>query len=93
MATYIVTRVRKVISEDGSHLHIAGVCAGERYYTREQVIDSIARGDTWRTDAGGYSAEIRLAPRCPRYLCSATPYIQTNPGSSLKDNLENLDPC
>jgi hypothetical protein len=94
MATYTVTRVRKERSADGSHEHIEGVCtvAGV-YYSRDQVVESIASGNNWRTDAGGFQAIVAPVDRCPHEGCEAAPYITTNPNSRLKDNLENLDPC
>jgi hypothetical protein len=94
VATYIVTRVRKETSEDGTHEHIEGVCidAGT-HYTRREVVDSINAGNTWKTRANGYEAIIEPMSYCPRAGCLATPYIRTNPDSTKKDNLENLDRC
>jgi len=94
MATYIVTRVRKEPSADDSHRHIAGVCTdGGTYYTRKEVVDSINAGNTWETNADGLRATIQTMSYCPRSGCLASPYIKTNPDSSTKDNLENLDAC
>jgi len=94
MATYIVTKVRKELSSDGTHRHIAGVCTDDgTYYTRKQVVDSINQDNTWKTRARGLEATIHGVSYCPRTGCLATPYIQTNPDSSKKDNLENLDEC
>jgi hypothetical protein len=94
MATYTVTKVRKELSSDGTHRHIEGVCTnGRTYYTRKQVVDSINAGDTWKTSADGYEATITTMSYCPRTGCMATPYIKTNPDSTKKDNLENLDSC
>ncbi len=94
MATYIVTKVRKELSDDGSHRHIQGVCTQSgTHYTRQEVVDSINAGNTWKTDADGYKATIETMSYCPHSACLATPYIKTNPDSTKKDNLENLDPC
>jgi hypothetical protein len=94
LATYTVTRVRKERSTDGTHEHIAGVCTTANvYYTRREVVDSINGGNTWRTSAGGYSATITPTNYCLKANCFASPYIKTNPNSTKKDNLENLDRC
>jgi len=94
MATYTVVKVRKELSSDGSHRHIEGVCtdAGS-HYTRQQVVDSINAGNTWKTSADGYSATIETISYCPKDSCLATPYFKTKPDSTKKDNLENLDLC
>lgn len=93
MSTYYATHVRKERSADGSHEHIAGVCTGTTYWTRRQVVDSINAGNAWYTDAGGSKAKIETITYCPNRGCLATPYIRTNPNSTGKDNLENLDRC
>jgi hypothetical protein len=94
MATYTVTKVRKELSDDATHEHIEGVCTdGGTHYTRGEVVDSINAGNTWRTSADGYEATIKPMPSCPKSGCSAKPYIKTNPDSTKKDNLENLDRC
>lgn len=95
VATYTVTHVRKESSRDGTHRHIAGVrTSGGTYYTRGQVIESLRAGDTWKTSADGYEAEIHEVDRCVhRSTCEASPYVATNPNSTKKDNLENLDEC
>jgi len=92
MAIYVVTKVRKEMSDDGTHEHIEGVCTDDgTHYTRKEVVDSINDGNLWKTRANGHEATIHPVGRCPR--CSATPYIETNPDSTEKDNLENLDRC
>ena len=94
MTTYTVTRVRKELSADRSHRHIEGVCTDANvHYTRQQVVDSIKAGDTWKTSADGYSATIETLAFCPKPNCLAKPYIKTKPDSTRKDNLENLDVC
>jgi hypothetical protein len=94
MATYVVTKVRKERSHDGTHEHIEGVCPDSGvHYTRQEVVDSINAGNTWKTSAGGYEATIEPITYCPQGACLATPYIRTNPDSTGKDNLENLDRC
>lgn len=92
MATYTVTKVRKELSDDGTHQHIEGVCTSDgTHYTRREVVDSINAGNTWKTQADGYEETIKVISSCPK--CSATPYIKTNPDSTKKDNLENLEAC
>ncbi len=94
MSTYTVTKVRKELSADGFHRHIEGVCTSSgTHYTRKQVVDSISEGNTWKTSADGYTATIERITYCPKDGCWATPYIKTNPDSTKKDNLENLDIC
>ncbi|HAF09786.1 MAG TPA: hypothetical protein DCK98_06865 [Chloroflexi bacterium] len=94
MAAYTVTKVRKELSADRTHRHIEGVCTtAGMHYTRAQVVASIDAGNTWRTSADGYEATIAKITFCPVGACMATPYIKTNPDSTRKDNLENLDPC
>ena len=96
MATYIVTKVRKESAGGSSHphRHLEGVCTeGGTHYTRKDVVDSINAGHTWKTRAGGYEATIEKITYCPHPACLVTPYIKTNPDSSKKDNLENLDEC
>ncbi len=92
MTTYIVTRVQKELSADGTHRHIEGVWteSGD-HYTRSEVVDSIDKGNIWQTSAGGYEAVIHAVMYCLQRQCYATPYIATNPDSPKKDNLENLD--
>lgn len=81
-------------SSDGTHIHIEGVCTDANvHYTRRQVVDSINAGNTWKTKAGGYEATIKTMNYCPKAGCTATPYIKTNPDSTKKDNLDNLDRC
>jgi hypothetical protein len=94
MAAYTVTKVRKELSADGTHEHIEGVCTTDgTHYTRSQVVSSINSGNTWKTSADGYTATIEPIGSCPKANCNATPYIRTNPDSTKKDNLENLDRC
>jgi hypothetical protein len=94
MSTYVVTKVRKELSADGSHRHIEGVCTNAGvHYTRQEVVDSINAGNTWKTQADGYEATITVRSYCPHGSCLAKPYIETKPDSTKKDNLENLDWC
>jgi hypothetical protein len=94
VATYTVTKVRKQLSADGTHQHIEGVCtSSSTHYTRQEVVDSINAGNTWKTSADGYEATIATMAYCPKANCLAKPYIRTNPDSTKKDNLENLDSC
>jgi hypothetical protein len=94
MAEHLVIGVRKALSGDATHRHISEVCtAGPIRYTRQEVIDSIREGDTWTTLADGRRAEVRIVDACPREGCTLSPYIATNPDSTGKNNLENLDAC
>ena len=94
MAEFTVTRVRKELSDDGTHKHIKGVCTTDgTYYSRKEVVDSIKGGNTWKTSADGYIATIKTIAFCPKAGCLATPYIETTRDSTKKDNLENLDAC
>jgi hypothetical protein len=94
MATYTVTKVRKEWSADKGHEHIEGVCTSDgTHYTRQQVVDSINAGNTWKTSADGYEATIETMCYCPKANCLAKPYIKTKPDSTKKDNLEYLDRC
>lgn len=92
--TRVVTHVRKELSADGTHEHIVGVCTADgTYYTCREVVAAIRTGETWKTSAAGYEAEIEPIVYCPQPNCLATPYIRTRPYSTRKDNIENLDPC
>jgi hypothetical protein len=96
MATYVVTEVRKEWAGTGTdrHRHIEGACRSDgSHYTRKQVVDSIYAGNVWKSQADGYEAVISTERYCPHARCLATPYIKTNPDSTKKDNLENLDEC
>jgi Protein of unknown function (DUF3892) len=91
---HIVIGVRKALSDDATHRHISDVCtAGPIHYTRQEVIDSIREGDSWKTLGDGHSAEIRIVDGCPHDGCTLSPYIATNPDSTAMDDLENLAPC
>lgn len=90
----VVTKVRKELSSDGTHLHIEGVCTTDgTHYTRRQVVDSINGGTVWTTSGGGTGAVIRPIRWCPAASCIASPYITTRRDESRDDNLENLPPC
>jgi hypothetical protein len=94
MATFTVTMVRKEWSADKTHEHIEGICTTDgTHYTRQQVVDSIDAGNTWKTSADGYEATIEKMKFCPKDKCLAQPYIKTKPDSTKMDNLENLDRC
>lgn len=77
-----------------THAHIESVCSSDgTHYTRQQVVDSINAGNTWKTSADGYEATIEVIALCSKPNCLAKPYIKTKPDSTKKDNLENLDHC
>ena len=89
-----VTKVRKELSSDGSHLHLEGVCTVDGvHYTRAEVVASIVAGSTWVTSASGTTAHIKPMARCPAIGCLATPYITTAPDHTTVNNLENLPRC
>jgi hypothetical protein len=92
--TYIVTGIRKILSDDFSHRHIEGVCTHDRiHYSVDAVVDSINAGHTWKTKADGREEIIKVMSQCPQSGCTAAPYIETNRRSLRKDNLENLNLC
>ena len=94
MASYTVTKVRKKLSADRTHEHIEGVCTSTgTHYTRQEVVDSINAGNTWKSSADGYEVTTEAIAYCPRANCYAKPYIKTKPDSTKKDNLENLGRC
>jgi len=94
MTEYIVTGVRKALSADATHRHISEVCTqGAIRFTRQEAIDSIREGNSWKTLADGHTAEIRIVDACLREGCSLSPYIATNPDGTTTDNLENLPSC
>jgi hypothetical protein len=89
MTTYTVTKVSRV--QANGHKHLSGVYTDSGvHYTRQEVVDSLALGNTWETSAGGFSAKIKKVTYCPYGSCMTTPYITTNPDSTKLDNLENL---
>jgi hypothetical protein len=92
MTEHLVISVRKALSDDATHRHVSEVCtAGPIHYTRQEVIDSIRAGDSWKTLAEGNRAEIHIVDRCSHEGCTLSQYIATNPDASNSDNLENLD--
>lgn len=95
MASYTVTKVQMESSDEGGrHEHIEGVCISSgTHYTRGEVVNSLRRGDTWKTSANGRSATIREIQSCEHTGCHATPYITTNADATAKDNLDNLPRC
>jgi len=67
MATYIVTRVRKEFSADGTHRHIEGVFTdADVHHTRKEVVDSIWADNVWKSQADGYEAVTRSVTRVRR---------------------------
>jgi hypothetical protein len=93
MTDHIVIGVRKALSDDATHRHISELCtAGPIHYARQEVIDSIRDGDSWKTLADGHRTEIRIADACPYRTCTLAPYVATIPDGSATDNLEELLP-
>ena len=77
-----------------ARINTEGVCTSNgTHYTRKEVVDSTNAGNRWKTQADGYEATIEAINYCPKSNCVAKPYIKTNPDSTKKDNLENLDSC
>lgn len=95
MSVYTVTRAHFEPSKDGgNHEHIAGVCTeDEMPYMREEVVDSINAGDTWRTQAGDSFATIRPMQYCKHLGCTLSPYITTYVDDAPTDSLDNLPRC
>jgi Protein of unknown function (DUF3892) len=93
--TFTVTRVRKeFVYTPQAHEHIDGVCTTENlYYTRKQVVDSMAAGNAWFAQGGGSVARIKPMTSCPVTRCPATPYITTAPDHTTANNLDNLPRC
>jgi hypothetical protein len=84
VAEYIVTKVRKELSSDGTREHIEGVCVNGVHYIRKQVVESIAANSVWKTQADGCEAVIEPIAFCSKPRCTATPYIKTNPDSTRR---------
>ena len=67
MPTFVVTRVRKETSADGTHKHIEGVCTNTgSQYTRLEVVSSIDARNVAKTSADGYEALIEKMRYWPR---------------------------
>ena len=89
-----VTHVRKEPSQDGSHLHIAGVRTAEGFsHSRADVIRGLDAGELWRTWGGGSFATIRKIGGCPHSDCAVAPYITTDPDHTVHNDLANLPAC
>ncbi len=92
MANFKVTKVRKEPAASQPHKHIVGVVTetGE-YFTVQQVLESLRRGDGWWTAAPGEpEAEILPAKTCSKAWCLHGPYLTSTPGESLASDLERL---
>ena len=95
MAVKKATHVRMAPSRSGGkHEHIQGVCTDSgTYYRRNQVVDSLDAGDSWKTLADGLSARIRKLSGCRHPGCRMTPYITTDADDRAPNNLDNLPRC
>ena len=92
MASYVVIGVRREPAADGSHDHVAGVCAPRGlYYSRAELVASIRRGDVWELPAHGEPVTVVLTDRCPR--CEVSPYVATARASLSQPTLESLADC
>ena len=90
----IVTGVRKELSGDGTHWHIAGVCTEDgRHHSRADVAARIDDGEAWYSSDGKSHVRIRTIVSCPMPACSASAYLTTTPDHSASNNLENLQRC
>lgn len=66
------------LSADGTHRHIEGVCTSAgTHYTRQEVVDSINAGNTWKTSADGYEATIATMAYCVYGLDNEPPPVLT----------------
>jgi hypothetical protein len=95
MATYKVTKVRKESPPlNPAHKHLVGVLTDDgAYHPIQEVVDSIAKGDTWWTAAPEEpQAAIMPEPYCPKPFCMHGPYLASVPGESLASDLEKLPP-
>jgi hypothetical protein len=91
---HIVTDVMRTRSTDGSHAHISElVTQGAIRYTREEVIDSIRRGERWSTLAEGSTTDVQILTQCPWPGCTLRPYLQTQPGANARPALEPEQPA
>jgi len=92
MANFKVTKVRKAPAANQAHKHIVGlVTDGGAEHTVQQVLESLARGDSWWTAVPGEpEAEIMRIPTCTKAWCMHGPYLTSTPGESLASDLERL---
>lgn len=73
---YVVTRVRREPSSDGTHTHIAGVFVGDEYFPRQQVIRSIGLLNDWVARFAGLDRPLVVVESCPFAACTDAPYIE-----------------
>ena len=96
MAHYKVTKVRKDSPPlNPTHKHIVGVLTEDgAYHTVQEVVDSLAQGDTWATSVEGEpEVEILAQPFCPKQWCMHAPYLATGSGETpLAADIEKLPP-
>ena len=87
---YTVTGVRRERSADGTHTHVAGVYAGERYFPRQQVIRSINLLNDWVARSAGRELPILVVDTCPHSDCGEAPYIQATGSDNNQDGMDWL---
>lgn len=63
-------------SLSGSHEHVAGVwTSSDTFVSRDDVLRSIAKGETWWTVEDGRRLALRRVTHCPWPGCSVIPYL------------------
>ena len=72
----LVVGVEYERSISGSHEHVAGVWTSEDVYVaRNDVLRSLAVGDSWWTLDDGRRVALRRVTHCPWPGCSVIPYL------------------
>ena len=72
----LVVGVEHERSISGSHEHVAGVwTSADEYFTRDEVLRSLERGDAWWTLGDGRREPLRRVTHCPWPGCSVIPYL------------------
>ena len=94
MARYVVIGARREPAADGSHSHVTGVCVPRGlYYSRDEVIASLARGDVWELSGTGDPARLTLLAACPAEECDLSPYVTSVQADGAQATLETLEGC
>jgi hypothetical protein len=91
MPSYLIEKVRRQLSADGSHRHISGVVtAAGLHHSREEVVASINVGNLWQVNVDGHLEAIVTSPNCPQPHCSTGPYLTAQSTRSGVNILEIL---
>jgi len=73
---HLVVGVEHEHSISGSHEHVAGVWTSDDVYVaRDDVLRSLALGDSWWTLDDGRRVALRRVTHCPWPGCSLIPYL------------------